>query len=294
MPPAINRLRDSLAGLSVGDAFGQQHFLRDARHDHTVRDGPWPWTDDTEMACGIARMLFERGGIDQPLLAERFVTFADRGRGYGAGMIFDLFPRLQRGERWDQAAAALFDGSGSWGNGAAMRVAPLGAFFADDPDRAAEQAAKSAVVTHAHDRARDGAVAIAVAAATLCDSGFDGNLFEAALRHLPERSHMRVRIETADELRDETDPFEVARQVGNGAAIAAHDTVPFCLWVADRHRDDFRTAIETTVGVGGDLDTNAAIVGGMLGARVGREGIPDGWLANREPLPGWLPPELRE
>ena len=65
-------------------------------------------------------------------------------------------------------AAGLFGGSGSWGNGAAMRVAPVGAFFADAPAEAARQAALSAAVTHAHPEAVAGAIAVAVAAAGTC------------------------------------------------------------------------------------------------------------------------------
>jgi ADP-ribosylglycohydrolase len=39
------------------------------------------------------------------------------------------------GESWQSVTTSQFDGQGSWGNGAAMRVAPLGAWFADDLDR---------------------------------------------------------------------------------------------------------------------------------------------------------------
>ena len=51
------------------------------------------------------------------------------------------------------------------GNGSAMRVAPVGAFFADDLKRVSEEAEKSAVITHAHEEARSGAIAVAIATA---------------------------------------------------------------------------------------------------------------------------------
>ncbi|MFC0036759.1 ADP-ribosylglycohydrolase family protein [Actinomadura rayongensis] len=76
------------------------------------------------------------------------LEYSDVGRRYGMGAL-ELLDRLERGAHWATAARELFDG-GSYGNGAAMRVAPLGAYFADDPARAAEQAARSAEVTHAH------------------------------------------------------------------------------------------------------------------------------------------------
>src|SRR4029077_13935569 len=60
-----------------------------------------------------------------------------------------------------------------------------------------------------------------------------------------------------------TIPFDVSmvpvvRQLGNGSRISCQDTVPFCLWAAARHLDDYQAAIVTTIRAGGDIDTNCA------------------------------------
>ena len=68
----------------------------------------------------------------------------------------------------------------------------------------------------------------------------------------------------------------------------ARDTVPFALWVAARHLDDYPAAITACLSAGGDVDTTAAIAGGVVAAYTGVGGIPAAWLAAREPLPGWL------
>jgi ADP-ribosylglycohydrolase len=60
--------------------------------------------------------------------------------------------------------------------------------------------------------------------------------------------------------------------------------VPFCLWCAARHLDDYVEAIWTAVGVGGDIDTICAIVGGIVALGAGRESIPVEWLASRETI----------
>jgi hypothetical protein len=78
--------------------------------------------------------------------------------------------------------------------------------------------------------------------------------------------------------------FTAAERLGNGAQITAPDTVPFCLWVAARHLDDYCEALWSAVRVGGDIDTNAAIIGGIVALAVGREGLPEPWLRLREPL----------
>lgn len=87
----------------------------------------------------------------------------------------------------------------------------------------------------------------------------------------------------------DTVPFDtsiepVVRALGNGSRVVCQDTVPFCLWVAARHLGDYRGAIANTVRARGDIDTNAAIVGGIVALAVGEDGIPAEWLAVREPL----------
>ncbi|THA24150.1 ADP-ribosylglycohydrolase family protein [Streptomyces sp. RKND-216] len=122
-------------------------------------------TDDTEMACSVLHVLAEHGEIDQDALAAAFATHHDFDRGYGPAVNRMLRPIRQEDADWRRLSSELFDGQGSWGNGAAMRVAPLGAWFANAPERAAEQAELSAVVTHRHPEAVVGAIAVAVAAA---------------------------------------------------------------------------------------------------------------------------------
>jgi ADP-ribosylglycohydrolase len=63
--------------------------------------------------------------------------------------------------------------------------------------------------------------------------------------------------------------------------------VPFALWCAAHHLDDFVEAMWLTVGGLGDRDTTCAIVGGIVAGYVGTEGIPESWRSAREPLPAW-------
>ena len=70
---------------------------------------------------------------------------------------------------------------------------------------------------------------------------------------------------------------------------AARDTVPLCVWAAGRFGDDYRAAVLAVAEAGGDHDTTAAIVGGIVAGAAGREVIPADWLAHCEPLPEWFP-----
>lgn len=75
--------------------------------------------------------------------------------------------------------------------------------------------------------------------------------------------------------------------LGNGTGLSAQDTVPFALWCAAQHLDDYEAALWLTVSGLGDRDTTCAIVGGIVACALGEAGIPSAWLAAREPLPDW-------
>lgn len=286
---AISRARDALLGLSVGDAFGacvtaDPTFLQ----ERSLPIGPWRWTDDTEMACSVVAVLDRSGLIDRDELAASFAEHYDQYRDYGPGTNRILRRMRRHGEGWRELAARAGGGHGSRGNGAAMRVAPLGAYFADDLDRAVREAAASAEVTHAHPEGVAGAIAVAVAAALAASdpSLRGGALLEAVAARTPAGA-VGDGILYARDLVDATDPAVAAAALGNGSAISAADTVPFCLWIVAAGPAEFASACWSAAGVGGDGDTLCAIVGGVLGVRLGSRGIPETWRSRREPLPLW-------
>lgn len=283
----------SFEGLSVGDAFGEQFVWHPEDIPRHRTDVPyWRWTDDTEMALSIVSVLLRFGGIDQDLLAHSFAARFDPHRGYGAGMLFELLPALKQGADWREAARSLF-GGGSFGNGGAMRVAPLGAWFAEDLGAVVEQARRSAEVTHAHPEGIAGAIAVAVAAAVAANQSAaqavsgPRTFVDAVRKHVPE-GDVRAKLDLAHEsLGPRVTADRAAELLGNGERVTAQDTVPFCIWMAGAHLDDYKEALWQTVSVHGDMDTNCAIVGGIVAANVGIDGIPAEWRKAREPLPAW-------
>jgi ADP-ribosylglycohydrolase len=150
-PGRLDLMDAALAGLSVGDAFGDQFFLAANRglSPDDEPPGPWEWSDDTELACSVADVLRRLGRIDQDELAAMFAARFDPSRRYGAGAL-ELLEQVRAGVPWRQASAAQFGGRGSHGNGGAMRVAPLGAYYFGNPARAAAEATAQAEVTHAN------------------------------------------------------------------------------------------------------------------------------------------------
>jgi len=289
----LDAARLSLEGLSVGDAFGEQllHMGPEGRaialtHRTEPHGRVWKWTDDTAMALSIVETLAAGGVIDPASLAQRFAHRykLDPMRGYGGGA-HQVLAWLDEGMPYDVAANRLFNGQGSCGNGGGMRAAPIGAYFAGELATTARQAALSAAPTHAHPDGVAGAVAVAVAAAAVFGGERDPRaVLEAAHTHAPEGPTRDGVRRAMTMLR--ADHQTVAAELGNGSRVLASDTVPFALWCAVTHLDDFAQACWTCVEVGGDIDTTCAMVGGIVVGAVGLDGIPAAWRAAREPLPG--------
>jgi hypothetical protein len=92
-------------------------------------------------------------------------------------------------------------------------------------------------------------------------------------------------LERALSIPFDTRAASAAEVLGNGSMVLCHDTVPFALWCAARHLDDFEDALWATVSALGDRDTTCAIVGGVVALSVGPGGIPASFSGAREPLP---------
>ncbi|SCD98715.1 ADP-ribosylglycohydrolase [Streptomyces sp. DvalAA-14] len=284
-----------LRGLAVGDALGSQFFVP-ANSPRLRRGelppGRWGWTDDTEMACSVLAVLARQGRIDQDALARSFAEHHDFDRGYGPAVNRMLRLIRQEGGDWRELAAGLFNGQGSWGNGAAMRVAPLGAWYGGDAAEAVQQAELSARTTHQHSEAVAGAMAVAAAAALVAAPAGPqdaGELLGTVIDLVP-RSAVRAGIRRARDLLGHDDADAVAAVLGCGRHTSAHDTVPFTLWSVGRHLGDYEGAFWTTARAGGDVDTTCAIVGGIIASRPGGE-PPGDWLARTEALPAWVVPD---
>lgn len=289
----LERALIALDGLSVGDALGEQFFARGSTSMIAHRATPkgfWHTTDDTEMAIALTDVIERHAAVQQDALAATFALRFERdpARGYGGGAA-RLLREINEGGSWRSLAGALFPGGGSYGNGGAMRVAPLGAYFADEPDETViAQARASAEVTHGHVEGQAGAIAVALAAAYAWrtrnqPASEPYGLLQWVFDRTPD-GLVREGLAKALSLAVGASVGHASSVLGNGAYISAQDTVPFCLWTASQWLNDYEEAFWHTIEALGDRDTTCAIVGGIVACRVGREAIPSAWLAAREPL----------
>jgi poly(ADP-ribose) glycohydrolase ARH3 len=285
-----DRFLGCILGQAVGDALGSRYeglpdwyvleTVGSARDivKHTKGD-TLCYTDDTQMMIGIAETLIAHGEINEATLCRQFVKNYDPHRGYGSGAR-KILEAMARGEDWRQIARTNFPG-GSLGNGAAMRVAPVGLFFADDVDRLMEQARQSALPTHQHPLGIEGAqlLALAVALAARLEP-FDKTTFFRQLLTRCQNEEFQWQVRTAATM----EPHHTIGVLGSG--IEAHRSVVTAIVCFARAPKSYADAIGTAISLGGDTDTLAAMAGAISGAHLGIQAIPPhllGKLEDRSP-----------
>jgi len=279
----------AMLGSAVGDALGELAFHYPERNklSQVVEEvAELRYTDDTAMAIGLATSLANKGYLDGQDLGETFRRNFEREpwRGYATGppTIFTMVRSL--GIPYAQAAQSLFGGSGSFGNGAAMRIAPLGLFFHDSL-QIYEHACGSAEVTHSHPVGKDGAAlqARAVAQGVKLDpqKEFLVNLFVRDLIDFSRTNEIRKKMELLEELLSENvAPPLAAKQLGQ--SVAVQESMPFAIYSFVRCPRSFEDCLDCAIMHGGDRDTLGAMAGAISGAYLGVEAIPSRWLRKLE------------
>lgn len=282
------RVRGSLLLSACGDALGAPFEGANAVDPAAVEvwlsapSSGLRWTDDTALTLALAEHLIGTGGtVDQDTLAVGFARAwaHDPARGYGQGAA-TVLARIHQGTPWPQAATDLFNGQGSYGNGAAMRVAPLGLVPGLGLSAVAARARRSAAVTHAHLQAQDGAAVQAAAVAITIRSHpstpVDPDEFVACLAGHAHTTEFRTALQRIPLLlRQDPDPAQVAAELGND--ITATGSVPAAVAAFLRTPQDAGAAIRFAINLGGDTDTIAAMTGALAGARLGERGLPAAW-----------------
>jgi ADP-ribosylglycohydrolase len=291
MPPRAEAVVGCLLGTAVGDALGlpyenlsprrQRRLFPDLDVYHFL-PGRGMVSDDTEHACMVAQVLIVSAGDEVRFLR----SLGWRLRGWLLGLPAGI------GKATARALVKLWLGfpphkSGvfSAGNGPAMRAPILGVCFGDDPIRLAALVQASTRITHTDPRADDGALAIAWAAhrANRSDGpvqpqDFIRSLIEDGCGGVPRPSFMNWLDRLKDGADVPTETFAESMGLKRGVSGFIEHTVPVALQAWLRHQDNFHDAVTAAIRCGGDTDTVAAIVGGIVGARVGKAGIPAAWL----------------
>jgi poly(ADP-ribose) glycohydrolase ARH3 len=284
-----DRFAGCLLGLALGDALGAPYEGLNADNLYwgfglssdlvaNPEEETLYYTDDTQMMIGVAEALLEKGSAEEEALCRAFAANYDPQRGYGQGARLVL-EAMATGGDWRTLTHTLFPG-GSLGNGAAMRVAPVGLLFCDDLDMVMEQARLSALPTHVHPLGIEGAQLFAVAVAlAVRQPVFDRKAFYRELRKRVQSEEFDWALSAAARLR----AGDTVSFLGN--SLEAHRSVVTAMACFAVSRGAFEPAVSRAIGLGNDTDTLAAMAGALSGANVGKSALPAHLLAKLEETP---------
>lgn len=316
MPPLLRRITGCLVGVAIGDAFGMPWELCSYDEIRELTDGKGvtglqdipvgktrkipdlrkvrlgETTDDWMLTRAVAESLircreldlydqalahvaaYERstigwGGTTKDAIAELKLWFDSRGAQGRSPLEPAQFTTVTRGS----------------GNGVLMKIAPLACMYScqDVPiafTRSPEYLNPLHLERMTH---RDTNASGIVGFLMLCM----GPSFASRLKPMPEAlltdfsilelRNVGILFEQEASEREEFPSAESVRRAF-GTSSLARESGPFAVATMLRHQQDFRGGILEAINAGGDTDTNASIVGAMIGAQVGIEGIPPEWI----------------
>jgi ADP-ribosylglycohydrolase len=249
------------------------------RHRFLFRRGML--SDDTEHTCMVMQAMIASVGRPDEFTAQlaRRLRFWILGLPAGVGLA-TLRATLKLWVGVPPERSGVF----SAGNGPAMRSAVIGAVV-DDLDELRRLICASTRITHRDPKAEYGALAVALAANLAGRNlAVPGRAFLSKLDSLlgPDGAEfvaLAGRAVESAESAESTCAFAKKMGLERGVSGYVYHTVPVALQAWLRHPHDYRMAVSEAVRCGGDTDTTAAIVGGIVGATVGKEGIPGEWLS---------------
>ena len=248
-----------IVGCAVGDALGAPYdFMR--REDvtftsesdmisggtHDVDVGEW--TDDTALMLAAAEAYIEKGKFDAGAVADNFKLWRNTGKFGTRDYAFDIGKTTADAIDYmtHERPYAGSASAGSSGNGSLMRIAPAIAANHNNMYAAIGESVALALMTHGnHDTVHH-------------ISAFVAELF---CGKTPEFRHLRH--------------WDI--NITNGATRSIMHSYN-AAWYGFHYGQTFDGAMDEVIRLGGDTDTNAAITGMLVGARVGYSNIPKRWL----------------
>jgi ADP-ribosyl-[dinitrogen reductase] hydrolase len=290
LPSRRDAIVGSLLGMAVGDALGLAYEGLSARRAHRILGEPDRYrllpnrgliSDDTEHACMVSQALIVAGGdvvCFRQDLARRLRWWLVRvPAGIGLATLRSIL-RLWVG--YSPQRSGVF----SAGNGPCMRSPLLGAAI-DDLTQLRAFVSAATCLTHSDPKADSGAVAVALASYLAGRSStvsgddfltlFRNNMASPADAQLEE---LLSRAVASADSGNSTMQFATELGLQRGVSGYVMHTVPVVIHAWLQNPVSFRQAVTAVIRCGGDTDTTGAIVGAIVGSRVGKAGIPAEWL----------------
>lgn len=306
-----DRVRGIFSGIPIGDAlgmpleilsaesiakkFGRVTTLVKPQDDHKFFAGKPSgyWTDDTALTLAILSSLTNKGRFDMDDIAKEHVRALDvfGPRGYGDSTKFSI-EKLKEGVHWSKSAITGRDKRGNpfgTGNGICMKIAPMSVFLAPHglfDDEHNRQIADLAWMTHKTGMALASGLAhayvlrycLSESPATFDRDTFTRLAYEAAIigeammkddfpEKLSDRFKILMNMCGADFLTPNI------RKIFDNGTCFVYNSLPFTYAFFLRNYDNIESLYDVA-NAGGDTDSNASMLGALLGALHGESIFP--------------------
>jgi len=273
-----DKIKGLMFGLLLGDAFGSQFNdlepldIPPLDLDYVRLHPPDSYTADTQMAISVLEEMVEHGAVDQNRLRERFLKRFTPWRGYGGGML-EVMERWRSNETARSVAGSLYNGTGSFGDGAAVRCSPTSAFFGlEETAELFDQVRLNALLTHTHIYGITDAI-VQVTAVLFALNDMPKEQWVERLFKLSMESAFKITLGRLVQcVERKASAQECAQEIGNGSP--AIEAVPAALCAFLRYPDSFADTLFFASSMGGDANTIAAMAGAISGASLGASRIP--------------------
>jgi ADP-ribosyl-[dinitrogen reductase] hydrolase len=284
--PSERSLTGCLVGAAVGDALGLPYeglSPRRARRLFPEIDrfhflfGRGMFSDDAEHACMTAQSMLAAGS-DPPRFS-RSLGWRLRWWLVGCPPAIGKATLLAILRLW-LGMSPTRSGVFSAGNGPCMRAPIVGVAFGNRPELLRDFVRRATRITHTDPVAEQAAIAVATAAHLSADgitAPIEAVERIAATLGTTAAEMIDLIRRAATAVDRPTEAFAAELGLAQGVSGYVMHTVPIVLHAWLRFPEDYPSAVRSVIRCGGDTDTMAAIVGGIVGARVGVEGIPERW-----------------
>lgn len=287
-----DKFKGAMLGTFTGDALGMpvegksssyiKNHYGNIDNMMEARMGKGTYTDDTQLMISLAESLIRSKGFNGNNLAQTFLKNYNPNRGYGKGTSIAL-KNIQKGIQWDEVGDKVFKG-GSFGNGSAMRVAPVGLLFHDNVNKLKEISYKSSIITHSHPLGKEGAAIMAKAIGSLVEkkiSEFNPLNYIKELIFFSSKQKFTQKLKWIKEnLNKNNTKQTIIKNLGNRSQ--SFNSVPTAIYIFLQNFRSFKKTVVKAIGLGGDTDTIGAMSGAINGSLLGYKAIPNEWLQELE------------
>ena len=294
-----DKIRGLFLGVCIGDAFGSPFesksfdILKNLNKGNTYRGNrrrkKGHWTDDTQLTIATANAILESGDIDMEKIANHHVkAYKDTVSGWGS-TTREAVKKISEGVHW--SLAGDFNGAENrgLGNGVPMKLAPLAAYYALTANFSdfVKNCVDFTAMTHQTSVAVSSCFAhVAAILECLGQDKLSFNTKEFIKRVIRASEIGRsyypntLKDDLTDRLKTLLPTYESPKLLYDdeylvgaygGGTCYVYNSLPFSYAFFIRAPFNIQGMIDVAYS-GGDADTNASLVGGMLGALCG-EGI---------------------